>query len=557
MSTKKSHKYAIHWFRKGLRLHDNPALNAAARKATCVLPVFVIDPHFANPELVGINRYRFLLQSLKDLDKSLRKINSRLLVLRGKPEVVLPDAFIKWDVSLLTFEKDTEPYARKRDAEISLSASRANVEVESFTSHTLFDPEHLLHLSKGRVTTSYGAFRKVCSRAGAIPKPEVMSLSEIGPIPQYVKDFPVPALYEMGYKDDGMGSDNDTNERMTKRRKVEMSDQPKISSFLTPKASSSFRKGAPFVGGETAALERMKYYLAQKKWMLEFEKPKTSPNSLEPSTTVLSPYIKFGCLSVRTFWHELQSLYGTAKTRSRPPVSMDGQLLWYVNVFSSFDRSKSTHIPLPTAYRREFYYFVGANTPNYDKMVGNDICRQIPWTTNADHLAAWTEGRTGYPWIDAIMTQLRREGWIHHLARHSVACFLTRGDLWISWEEGARVFDRYLLDADWSLNVGNWMWLSASCFFYQYFRVYGPVSFGKKTDKNGDYIRKWIPQLRAYPKKYIYEPWKAPIEIQRKCNCVIGKDYPMPIVDHSVVKQRNITRMKKAYDLHKKNKGKK
>ena len=88
---------------------------------------------------------------------------------------------------------------------------------------------------------------------------------------------------------------------------------------------------------------------------------------------------------------------------------------------------------------------------------------------------AWRESRTGHPFIDAIMTQLREQGWIHHLARHAVACYLTRGDLWISWERGQEVFEELLLDADWSLNAGNWMWLSASAFFHQYYRVYSPV----------------------------------------------------------------------------------
>lgn len=101
-----------------------------------------------------------------------------------------------------------------------------------------------------------------------------------------------------------------------------------------------------------------------------------------------------------------------------------------------------------------------------------------------------------YPFIDAVMTQLRTEGWIHHLARHAVACFLTRGDLWQHWEAGAAVFDELLLDADWSLNSANWMWLSASAFFHQYFRVYSPIAFGKKTDPEGLYIKKYLPVLR-------------------------------------------------------------
>ena len=101
------------------------------------------------------------------------------------------------------------------------------------------------------------------------------------------------------------------------------------------------------------------------------------------------------------------------------------------------------------------------------------------------------------------------------------------------------------------MNNGNWMWLSASCYFYQYFRVYSPVSFGKKTDKDGSYIRKWLPQLRKFPTKYIYEPWAAPAKVQEQCGCIIGQDYPLPIVDHKQVSKRNMGWMKLAYDKHK------
>lgn len=104
------------------------------------------------------------------------------------------------------------------------------------------------------------------------------------------------------------------------------------------------------------------------------------------------------------------------KKDNNPPLSLYGQLLW-----------------------REFFYATATNNPCFDKMEGNPMCVQIPWDRNPEALAKWAEGRTGFPWIDAIMTQLRQEGWIHHLARHAVACFLTRGDLWLSWEEGMKV----------------------------------------------------------------------------------------------------------------------
>lgn len=107
------------------------------------------------------------------------------------------------------------------------------------------------------------------------------------------------------------------------------------------------------------------------------------------------------------------------------------------------------------------------------------------------------QGKTGFPWIDAIMTQLREEGWIHHYARHAVACFLTRGNLWISWEEGMKVFEELLLDADWSVNAGMWMWLSSSSFFHKFPHYFCPVRSGQVVDPNGDYIRRYIPVLKV------------------------------------------------------------
>ena len=187
------------------------------------------------------------------------------------------------------------------------------------------------------------------------------------------------------------------------------------------------------------------------------------------------------------------------------------------------------------------------STNNFDKIEGNEICRKINWDTNDEFFQAWKNARTGYPFIDAIMTQLRKEGWIHHLGRHAVACFLTRGDLYLSWVKGQEVFEEWLLDADWSLNAANWMWLSASAFFNQYWRVYSPIGFGQKTDKNGEFIRKYLPILKDFPEKYIYEPWNAPLSLQKTAKCIIGKDYPQPIVDHKIISKKNMERMKIAF----------
>ena len=495
---------AIHWFRKGLRLHDNPGLVAALNpldlgEVLTLRPVFVLDPWFVKNANVGDNRWRFLQQSLVDLDSSLRKRGSRLFVLKGKPDEVFEKYFKKWEVRKITWEIDTEPYAVSRDARIQKLAEDNDILVETFTSHTLYNPEQIIAKNKCEIPLTYQKLISLTNALGPPSKPleapeEFVEAAKISKEDRDKTRYDPPSLKDLGL---------DTKD-------------------LEP---------CKYAGGETEALGRLseKVSMVNAKWVRAFEKPDTSPNSLEPSTTVLSPYLKFGCLSSRLFYWKLEEVYKGAK-HSQPPVSLHGQLLW-----------------------REFFYTVGANTPNFDKMKGNRVCRQVPWDEDNEKLKAWKEGRTGYPYIDAIMTQLRKEGWIHHLARHSVACFLTRGDLWQSWEKGQEVFEEYLLDADWSLNAGNWMWLSASAFFHQFFRVYSPVAFGKKTDKEGAYIKKYLPQLKKYPSKYIYEPWEAPLSVQKAAGCIIGTDYPRPIVNHGVVSKENIAKMKSAYAANKEN----
>ncbi|NXX65699.1 CRY1 protein, partial [Spizella passerina] len=110
-----------------------------------------------------------------------------------------------------------------------------------------------------------------------------------------------------------------------------------------------------------------------------------------------------------------------------------------------------------------------------------------------------------------------------------------------------KVFEELLLDADWSVNAGSWMWLSCSSFFQQFFHCYCPVGFGRRTDPNGDYIRRYLPVLRGFPAKYIYDPWNAPESIQKAAKCIIGVNYPKPMVNHAEASRLNIERMKQIY----------
>ncbi|XP_021706475.1 cryptochrome-1, partial [Aedes aegypti] len=298
----------------------------------------------------------------------------------------------------------------------------------------------IIEKNGGRAPLTYHQFQAIIASMDAPPQPEpAITLDTIAnaTTPQYEDHddkYGVPTLEELGFETEGL--------------------KPLI-----------------WVRGETEALARLERHLERKAWVASFGRPKMTPQSLLARQTGLSPYLRFGCLSTRLFYYQLTDLYKKIK-KACPPLSLYGQLLW-----------------------REFFYCAATKNPNFDKMAGNPICVQISWDRNAEALAKWASGQTGFPWIDAIMTQLREEGWIHHLARHAVACFLTRGDLWISCEEGMKVFEELLLDADWSVNAG--MWLSCSSFFQQFFHCYCPVKFGRKADPNGDYIRRYLPVLKV------------------------------------------------------------
>ncbi|XP_039878788.1 cryptochrome-1-like isoform X3 [Simochromis diagramma] len=435
----------------------------------------------------------FLLQCLEDLDASLRKLNSRLFVIRGQPANVFPRLFKEWKISRLTFEYDSEPFGKERDAAIKKLAMEAGVEVIVKISHTLYDLDKIIELNGGQPPLTYKRFQTLISRLDPPEMPvEMLTDTLMGhcvtPVLEDHGDkYGVPSLEELGFDTEGLPS-------------------------------------AVWPGGETEALTRIERHLERKAWVANFERPRMNANSLLASPTGLSPYLRFGCLSCRLFYFKLTDLYRKVKKNSSPPLSLYGQLLW-----------------------REFFYTAATNNPRFDKMEGNPICVRIPWDKNPEALAKWAEAKTGFPWIDAIMTQLRQEGWIHHLARHAVACFLTRGDLWISWEEGMKVFEELLLDADWSVNAGSWMWLSCSSFFQQFFHCYCPVGFGRRTDPNGDFIRRYLPVLRGFPAKFIYDPWNAPESVQAAAKCIIGVHYPKPMVHHAEASRLNIERMKQIY----------
>jgi len=510
----------MHWFRKGLRLHDNPGLTAATSQENVskMYPLYIMDGDSYQLLRCTALRANFLVECLQDLDKSLRESGSRLYVGKGDPIEVLPKLWDKWGVTHMTFEQDEtdEPYAKQRDEKVLEQAKKYGIKVESFASETLHPLHKYTEVAKGSVPSTMGAFQTLFGKMGKVTKPT-----------------PAPKKYPPS-------DDHDSKIMLPPKSATDLPWSRHVpKDEVTPHWDAANCRGlAPIVrGGEVCALAQLKKTVEERpNFVATYEKPMTSPVATrEMSTTVLSPYMSLGCLSPRRLWYAIaeSSARSSATSKSKPPVSLHGQALW----------RDFNHLMAHEANR---------NQPgSWGQIDGNKFCRPIPWDDDKVLLSAWKEGRTGYPWIDACMKQLETEGWIHHLGRHAVACFLTRGDLWQSWEKGAEHFESRLLDADYALNGFNWLWLSCSGFFYQYFRCYSPVAFQKKNDPNGEYIRKWIPELRELPSKYIYEPWTAPASIQEKAGVRIGRDYPKPIVDHAIESKENMSKMKMAYDQYK------
>ena len=274
-------KHSVHWFRRGLRLSDNPALLRAVRRSATWRCIFILDPWFAGTSQQGVNKWRFLLQCLEDLDSSLRKLNSRLFVVRGQPADVLPQLFKEWRTTHFTFEEDPEPFGQGRDRNIVALCKESGVLVHKEASHTLYDLNKILEANGGQAPSTYSHFLKLIGGAVKPPTAPMAALSSriVGSAVTPVEDnhderWAVPTLDELGFD-----------------------------------ATAAALRPVVWVGGETQALSRLERHMERKAWVASFGRPKANSQALLASQTGLSPYLRFGCLSVRLFYHALQDLY--------------------------------------------------------------------------------------------------------------------------------------------------------------------------------------------------------------------------------------------------------
>ena len=276
----------------------------------------------------------------------------------------------------------------------------------------------------------------------------------------------------------------------------------------------------PVPGGETAARERLSRFIAD--GVREYADNHDALG--RDKTSRLSAYLHFGCLSPREIEERLQAerqRSGTSEASGKGPDAFRRQLCW-----------------------RDFYHHVLRHFPDNAHDEFQERYRgEIAWNDDDEGFRAWCDGRTGYPLVDAGMRQLKREGFMHNRARLVVGSFLTK-DLGIDWRAGERWFMRLLLDGDQANNNGNWQWIASVGVDPQPFfrRIYNPARHMERFDPRGDYVRRYVPELRRVPDDYLAEPWTMPDEVQQECGCVIGEDYPASIVDHRAAREEAFER---------------
>ena len=440
---------AIMWFRRDLRLHDNPALNAATAEGP-VLPLFIIDPEFFDPAGDVMKAYQ--LDALAALTAS---TDGHLVLRHGGPEEVLPALAAQVKASSVHCAADYEPAGAARDARIEALLAAAGIPLVRTGSPYAVDP--------GRVTKPDGTPYRVYT-------------------PFYkawlVHGWPAPYSHPQALQwQSGVSSDP-------------LPQRPDLPGVELPAA------------GEDAAMARWQEFMETA--LADYADQRDRPDI--NSTSQLSGYLRFGEIHPRTLLAELGETRGHEVFRK--------EIAW-----------------------REFYGDVLWNNPSTEHDYLDTRFAGMRYDTGnaaAAKFDAWTSGMTGYPIVDAGMRQLLREGWIHNRVRMIVASFLVK-DLHLEWTQGADWFMRHLRDADVASNQHGWQW-TAGCGTdaAPYFRVFNPTMQGLKFDPDGDYVRRYIPELRHLAGADAHEPWEQLDGYEH--------GYPDRIVDHAVERDEALAR---------------
>ena len=435
------------WIRRDLRLHDHAALAQSLSDETTL--VFIFDPHILDKlSDKADKRLTFIYQSLQEIEKTLQKKGSSLLIRYGKPEEEIPKLAQELGIKAVFSNRDYEPYAKKRDELVGKKLKALGIDFHQYKDSVIFEKHEVLTGSRGL----YKVFTPYKNKWLEVFESQGKNLSNYECELKHLRKFSNPKniLEHNWYKEMGF-------------------------SEALP----------PLTGGTSQALKRLEAFSSHLK---EYKTARDFP--AVPGTSNLSPYIRHGNISIRDMVRTGLS------SRSEGAQTWISELIW-----------------------RDFYQMILDTNPRVEKEAFRPEYEQIKWEGTAADFKAWCDGQTGFPIVDAAMRCLNETGMMHNRLRMIVASFLCK-ILLVDWKKGEKYFAQKLLDYDLAANNGGWQWSSSSgCDAQPYFRIFNPYSQSEKFDKDGDFIKAWVPEVKSLTGKELHRPPKLP-------------QYPAPIVSY-------------------------
>ncbi len=466
----------IMWFRRDLRIKDNPALRAAHANGAPIIPVFILeDINCRNYGQLGSASKWWLHHSLTSLNNILSSIGSGLVLRKGEPAIVLTQLLKETNANSIYWNRRYYKPEMESDKKLKETLTTANIEVHTFNGSLLREP--------WEVKTGSGGYYKVFT-------PYWRAIKEIGPgrpetaaAPRKIKSIP-------NHPDSALIEDWN----------------------LLP-TNPNWAKGfeEQWFPGEEEARRALRKFL--KGPIDNYDIDRNHPSIT--GTSRLSPHLAFGEISPLQIWHETMAAIESNNINETQGYKFLSEIVW-----------------------REFAHTLLYFNPDMPREPLKQNFKNYPWKHEKTKLKAWQQGLTGYPIVDAGMRELWQTGWMHNRVRMISASFLIK-HLLIPWQEGERWFWDTLVDADIANNAAGWQWVAGSgADAAPYFRIFNPFGQGEKFDPEGNYVKKYIPELQNLPAKYIHQPWAAPDDILEHSGVRLGDNYPNPIIDHSYARKR-------------------
>lgn len=468
----------IVWFRRDLRLADNPALTAACRTGRPVICLYVEERAEGLRPAGGASRW-WLHHSLAALAGACAERGATLHFCEGDPLALVPRLASLTDAAAVFWNRRYGAVERERDATLKSALSEMGLAVSSSNAHLLFEPWEIKTVS-GTPMKVFTPFWKA-ARALRVIDPPAQAPDRLDGFQLAGPGFPLRDLADLA--------------------------------LLPVKPDWAGGLRAEWQPGEAGARTRLDDFLRH--GLAGYAEDRNRPD--RPASSKLSPHLAFGEISPRQIWHTLTHAIDAGRVTAGPKdvQSFQSEIGW---------REFSYHL---------LYHFPELATRNFVTKFD-----AFPWSAEAAELHAWEKGLTGYPIVDAGMRQLWQTGWMHNRVRMIAASFLIK-HLLLDWRIGERWFWDTLCDADPANNAASWQWVAGSgADAAPYFRIFNPILQGLKFDPDGDYVRRFVPELARMPAEHIHAPWEAPRAVLEAAGVRIGTTYPAPIVDHGKARDR-------------------